>query len=179
MVLLVSLASQGNDLYLHSALNILFLSLQCAQYIMYLYSALNILVKSLATSTQLQNALKRKCEPLWRIQKISKSIPIDKSVSPNNGWFYCRHTVRMMFGNGLRPQIWQKFVDRWKTDFSMWSSWWLVRVMSMMILIKMTLPSYCFWQNICFLVHLIASCVPDSTSSKSTSSTGPQKAIAV
>jgi len=22
------------------------------------------------------------------------------------------HTVRMMFGNGLRPQIWQKFVDR-------------------------------------------------------------------
>ena len=113
-------------------------------YYLYLYSALNILVKSLATSTQLQNALKRKCEPLWRIQKISKSIPIDKSVSPNNGWFYCRHTVRMMFGNGLRPQIWQKFVDRWKTDFSMWSSWWLVRVMSMMILIKMVIQRIWF-----------------------------------
>ena len=27
--------------------------------------------------------------------------------------FCCRHKVRMMFGNGLRPQIWQKFVDRW------------------------------------------------------------------
>ena len=23
-----------------------------------------------------------------------------------------QHSVRMMFGNGLRPQIWQQFVDR-------------------------------------------------------------------
>jgi len=28
--------------------------------------------------------------------------------------FEKQHTIRMMFGNGLRPQIWQQFVDRFK-----------------------------------------------------------------
>lgn len=27
------------------------------------------------------------------------------------------HNVRMIFGNGLRPQIWKEFVDRFKIPF--------------------------------------------------------------
>ena len=42
MVLLVSLVSQGDDLYLYSALNILFVSLQCAQYIVSIFTVRSI-----------------------------------------------------------------------------------------------------------------------------------------
>ena len=81
MVLLVSLASQGNDLYLYSALKILFVSLQCAQYIVSIFTVRSIYFVSLQCAQYIGEIARYlyatpECpeEKMWAFVKNTKNI---------------------------------------------------------------------------------------------------------